>query len=92
MAGFPAYSIVETGIICVTVRRIIERKRVSHGAVVTNHSAEGTVEGGATFTDGGGKKAELESRGEMRREGRDACKCAAIGLEGTVRVRYWVFF
>lgn len=33
--------------ICVKVRSIIERKRVSRGAVVTNHSAEGTVEAAA---------------------------------------------
>lgn len=33
--------------ICVKVRRIIDRKRVSRGAVVANHSAEGIVEAAA---------------------------------------------
>lgn len=50
----------------------MERKRVSRGTVVTNHSAEGTVEaaavprrGGAAFTDCGGKNSrKAEGRGE----------------------------
>lgn len=33
--------------ICVKVRRIMKSKRVSHGVVVTNHSAKGTVEAAA---------------------------------------------
>ncbi|TWW66752.1 Taperin [Takifugu flavidus] len=35
---------METGIICVTVRRVNERTRVSRGAAVANQSAGGTVE------------------------------------------------
>lgn len=63
---------METVIICVKVRRIKERKRVSRRTVVTNHSAEGTVaaaavprRGGAAFTDCGGKNSrKAEGRGE----------------------------
>lgn len=39
-----SYSTMETGIICVTVRRVKERTRVSRGAAVANQSAGGSVE------------------------------------------------
>lgn len=65
---------METGIICVTVRRMTERKRVFRGAAVANHSAGGTVEaaavprrGGAVFTDGGGKERVRKQKGDAKR-------------------------